>query len=189
MSEPPKRPWWVPLLGVGSIGLGGFQCLGAMGMAYMAAEVGGPAGTVFFGLAAAWFVPGILLAASGVGVVAGIRWGRGLSLVAAGAMVLSLVLVAANRRPIPGAVASLVEYGEKQGGAAEIVKKFRSSAGGDPVAALRDPHQADASAWVFTVECGCGLPWYLVVLAACALPAGRRIAIPTPSGTSRTAAP
>lgn len=189
MSGPAKRPWWVPLLGVGSIGLGGFQCLGAMGMAYMAAEVGGPAGTVFFALAAAWFVPGLLLAASGVGVVAGTRWGRGLSLAAAGAMVLSLVLVAANRKPIPGAVAGLVEFGEKQGGAAEIVKKFREGGSGDPVAALRDPDQAEASAWVFTAECGCGMPWYLVVLAVCALPAGRRIATPTPPGASRTPAP
>ena len=189
MSAPEKRPWWVPRLGVGSIGLGGFQCLGALGMAFMAAEMGGPPGTVFAGLASAWFLPGFLLGAGGVGVVAGTRWGRPLSLAAVAAMGLSLALVAANRAAIPGAVADLVEYGERQGGAAEVVRKFRASAGGDPVEALRDPPQAAVSAWVFTAECGCGTPWYLLVLAACALPAGRRIATPTPPGEARTPAP
>jgi len=189
MSAPEKRPWWVPLLGVGFLGLGGFQCLAALGMAYVAAEMGGGAAAVFLGLATAWFVPGVLLGASGVGVVAGARWARGCSLAAVGAMALALGLVAANRDAIPGAVASLVEFGEKQGGAADLVRKLREGAGGDPVAALRDPEQAAPSAWAFTAECGCGMPWYLLVLAACASPAGRRLSTPTPPGSSRTPAP
>lgn len=189
MTEPEKRPWWVPLLGVGSIGLGGFQALGALLMAYGAAEVGGKPGGVFFGLAAAWFVPGILLGASGVGIVAGTRWGRGLSFAAFGAMALSLGIVTAYRGETPEAVLGLIEYGEKQPEVAPWVKRARSSAGGDPFAALRDPDQAAISAWMYTLYCGCGMPWYLLVLGVCALPAGRRIATPTPPGASRTAAP
>ncbi len=189
MSGPAKRPWWVPLLGVGSIGLGGFQCLAGLLMAFAAAEVGGGAGTVFLGLAASWFLPGILLGVSGVGVVSGARWGRGLSLAAAGAMALSLVLVAVNRRPVPGAIADLMEYAERHPDAAPLVKRVRSMEGGDPVAALRDPDQAAASAWAFALECGCGLPWYLLVLAACASPSGRLLATPTPPGASRTPSP
>ena len=189
MSEPEKRPWWVPLLGVGSIGLGGFQCLFALLGVLAAAEVGGSAGTVFIGIAAAWFLPGILLLVSGIGVVVGARWGRVLSLVAAGTMVASIALVASNRKGIPEAIASLVEFEGKQGPAVEIVKKFRASESGDPVFALRDPDQARISAWFFTGYCGCAMPWYLLVLSACALPSGRRIATPTPPGASRTPAP
>ena len=187
----PGRPWWVPLLGVGSFGLGGFQALGGLAMAIMAAETGGAAGTVFIVLAGAWFVPGVLLAASGAGVVAGTRWGRGLSLAAVGAMLLALGIVGFHRRSIPAAVADLVVYAEKdsKGLAADAVKKGRAVLGEDPVSLLRDPEQASISAWVFTLYCGCGMPWYLLVLLVCGLPMGRRIATPGPSGGGRTGAP
>jgi hypothetical protein len=172
------RPWWVPLLGVGSIGLGGFQALGGIAMAWVAAEVGGSSGNVFFGLAAAWFLPGILLAISGLGVVMGARWGRSASLAAVALMVLSLAFVAAERRAIPGAIADAWEHGERAGPApvVDLLRKSRKTGSMDAMETLRDPDLGEGSSWMFTLECGCGLPWYLVVLAACGLPSGRRIA-------------
>jgi len=186
----PKRPWWVPLLGVGSLGLGGLQCVGSIALAWLAAEMGGDGATVFAGLAAGWFVPGVLLSAAGIGIAAGTRWARWLGVAAAAAMLVSLALVAANRGSIPGAVASFIEWGERSGGmAARVLKWYRSSAGQDPVEILRDPGQGAISAWAFTVEYGLGAPWYLLVLAVCALKPGRSIPSPTPPGPSRTAAP
>ena len=86
MSDEPRRPWWVPLLGVGSLGLGGFQALGGLGMAFCAAALGGEPGSVFLGLAAGWFLTGALLAASGIAVVAGSRRARALCVAAPLAM-------------------------------------------------------------------------------------------------------
>ncbi len=179
--QPPGRPWWAPLLGVGSIGLGGFQVLGGLAMAFAAMQLGGEAGAVFLGLCLAWSGPGILLAISGVGVVAGWRRARGLSLAAVAAGCLALGLVAANRAGIPGAVADLIDYGEKhqdsRSDLAALTKRLRGKGVDDPVAVLRNPELAGASAWTLAGECACPVvPWYLVVLLACALPSGRRIA-------------
>ena len=186
----PKRPWWVPLLGVGSLGLGGLQFFGAMGLAYLAAEMGGAPATVFAWLAAGWLVPGVLLAVAGVGISAGTRWARGLGVAAAAAMIVSVALVIANRAAIPEAVASFIEWGERSGGmAADVLKWYRNREGQDPVDVLRDPVMGAISAWTFAVEFGLGAPWYLVVLWTCALKPGRSIPTPTPPAPSRTAAP
>jgi len=179
----PPRPWWVPLLGVGSIGLGGFQALGGLMLAWVATLVGGKAGGTFFGLCLAWLLPGLVLATSGAGVVTGARWGRALSLAAVAAGALALGLVAWNRAAIPAAVADFYEYVEREHGSsrdvADLLKRMQAAGQGDPVAVLRDPDTARVSAWTFTVECCCPVvPWYLVVLLACALPGGRRIAGP-----------
>jgi hypothetical protein len=189
VSDEPRRPWWVPLLGVGSLGLGGFQGLGGMAMAFAAAELGGEPGTVFLGLAAGWFLTGALLAASGIAVVAGSRRARALCVAAPVAMAIAVVLVAWNRDRIPPAVVAVIEYGEKQAGDSELVKWFFDQGGRDAVARLRDPDQAALSAWAFAVEFGIGTPWYLLVLAAGVLPAGRRIVTPGPPGASPPPAP
>jgi hypothetical protein len=180
-SAPSPRPWWAPLLGVGSLGLGGLQGLGGLLMLWAASLLGGGPGKVFLGLGLAWLLPGILVAVSGVGVVTGARWARALSLGAVAAGSLALGLVAWNRAAIPGAVADFIEYGEREHGSsremADAFKRLRAQGGGDPVAVLRDPELAKTSAWTFTVECCCPVfPWYLVLLVACGLPWGRRIA-------------
>lgn len=180
-KPPAARPWWVPLLGVGSIGLGGFQVVGGLLMAFAAMQLGGEAATVFYGLCLSWLLPGALLAGSGVAVVSGSRRARALSLLAVAAGCLALGLVASHRMGIPGAVADLVEFGEKQQDSrsemAALIRRLRKAAGEDPVATLRDPHAVNPAAWTFAGECACPVvPWYLVVLLACALPAGRRIA-------------
>jgi hypothetical protein len=180
-SAPVPRPWWVPLLGVGSLGLGGMQGLGGLMLLWAASLLGGGSAKVFLGLGLVWLVPGVLLAVSGVGVVMGTRWARGLSLASVAVGCLAFGLVAWNRDAIPAAVADFIEYGEREHGSSKdmagLYKRLRESGGGDPSAVLRDPEMSKASAWTFTAECCCPVvPWYLIVLIACGFPSGRRIA-------------
>ena len=175
------RRWWVPLLGVGSLGMGGVQALGGLMLVLAGMQVPGPAAAVFFGAGAAWLVPGLVLAASGVGVVLGSRWARGLSLGAVAAGAAALALVAVNRRSIPPAMADGIEYAashpDAKGGPGEMLARLRRSPEGDPVATFRNPELLEYTGWTFTGYCCCPIvPWYLVVLLACAPSWGRRIA-------------
>ncbi len=176
-----KRPWWVPLLGVGSMGIGGLQAVGGLLMLFAGMQLKGSSATTFFTMAAAWVLPGAVLAVSGIGVVTGARWARGLSLAAVGFGVLLVVPVALGRTGIPTAVADLLAVGKAQPGDSSAVPdllKFATKvAGTDPEQQLRSGEGAEAQQWVLTAECCCpALPWQVVLLLVCGTPMGGRIA-------------
>jgi hypothetical protein len=155
------------------------QALGGLALLYLAAEIGRDAGKVFLGTGLAWLLPGVLMLVSGIGVVSGARWARGLSLAAVAAGFVAVGFVAAGRAEIPGAVADVWEHGEARGGreVRDLMKWAAEVARADPRATLRDPEARNASGWSFTAECACPVvPWGLLVLLACASPGGRRIA-------------
>jgi hypothetical protein len=159
---------------VGSIGLGGLQALGGAVLLWWALQLRGPSTGTLCGAAAAWIVPGVLLAASGVGVTSGARWGRSASLAAVLAGALAVSLVALGRLAVPPAMADAVEYvlsrPEAKGDLAQALRRHR------PVESLRDPALVPVHAWTFTAYCGCPvLPWYLTVLFACGGPWARRL--------------
>ncbi len=179
--RPPGRPWWVPLLGVGSIGLGGLQGLGGLALLWLGMQMKGSAAGVFFLLGGAWLLPGVALAAGGVGIVSGARWGRWLSVGAVAMGVGALSLVAERRTTIPPAVADAIEFAsahpEAKGALADTLVRLRKDKSGDPVVILRDPGQADVQGWAYAVYCGCPvLPWYALLLLACVPTWGRRLA-------------
>jgi hypothetical protein len=166
---------------VGSIGLGGIQVLA--GLLLVGVALSGPASATesFLLLGLAWLVPGLLLGAGGVGVVLGSRWARRISLAAVIGSLAFLGCVGAFRRSLPPAVADAgewaIQHPEAPPIAKDLWKKMVRGPDQDNLALLRDPSQAGAIGWAYTAYCGCPvLPWYLVVLLACALPSGRRIA-------------
>jgi len=178
-AAPPARPWWVPLLGVGSVGLGGLQALGGLLMCAVAlsAPVGARAGFLLAGVA--WLVPGLLLGLSGVAVTAGWSSARGLCLAAVAAAALGIGTFAAARRSVPPAVAEAGEWmlthpeftPEARDTVRDLFRRF-SGAGErieplDAVRALRDPEIGESAARWYAGYCCCPvLPWYLLVLLA-----------------------
>lgn len=175
------RPWWVPLLGVGSMGIGGMQAVGGLLMLFAGMQLKGASASTFFVMAAAWVLPGTVLAVSGIGVVTGARWARGLSLAAVGLGLLLVVPVALGRAGIPTAVADLLAVGKAQTGGSsavpDLLKFATKAAGTDPEAQLRSGEGAEAQQWVLTAECCCpALPWQVVLLVVCGTPMGGRIA-------------
>jgi len=175
-----ERSWWVPLLGVGSVGLGGLQVL--VGAALLLLGMEGPESgrTVFPLMALGWILPGTLLAAGGVGVVLGRRWGRALSLAAVLAGASLLVLVALHREDIPPAVADSTEWvanhPDAKGAPGDFLRKLIQGKGAASLRTLRDPSLASEMGWAYTgAQCLPVLPWYLVVLVACGSKWGDRI--------------
>ena len=155
-------------------GLGGAALI-AVGMLLK----GGSAG-VFYFLGAAWLLPGVALAASGVGVVTGARWGRRLSVAAVILGAVTLSIVALRRTTIPPAMADAIEFASEhpdaKGGLGDTLARVRKERDVDPVVFLRDPDQASLQGWFYTGYCGCpGIPWYAVLLFACVPAWGRRI--------------
>jgi len=180
-ADPPRpgRPWWAPLLGTGSLGLGGLQFL--TGLLLLALALSGPssaAGPIAM-LGLAWLLPGFLLGAGGIGIVIGAPWARRVSLAAAIVGIAFLGGVGAARQSIPPAVADEGEWALHHPEAPPLARDLWKRAGrdSDALAILRDPSQANTIGWTYSAYCCCPvLPWYLVVLLVCALPAGKRIA-------------
>jgi hypothetical protein len=177
-----RRPWWVPLLGVGSIGLGGLQALGGILMIGVGMQLRPPSSTLLFLAGAAWLLPGAAMLAAGIGVTTGARWGRWAGVGAVAVAALALVPVVLQRRQIAPALADVVEFGKSQPGAARILTPVlswsRDRQGQDTVTVLREPGVADEFGRLYSGACCLPvLPWYLVVLFACAPPWGRKIAL------------
>ena len=176
----PGRPWWAPLLGVGSVGLGGLQALG--GLALCGIALSGPAGSrgVFLLLGLAWFVPGALLGASGVLVTARSPRARIACVAAVLAWALGVGLVGACRGSIPPAVADTGEWALGHPEAPPAAKRFLDEVlkgrTAIQIEALRDPSMRSDFGWLYTGYCCCPvLPWYLTLLLACAGPWARRL--------------
>jgi hypothetical protein len=177
----PPRPWWAPLLGVGSLGFGGFQVLA--GLAVMAVAVlipSGARGTLAL-LGLAWALPGLLLGIGGAMITVGARRGRAFSLAAIALCAVCFGVVAVARTSIPTAVADAGEWGLKHPKApAWAVKAYEDETrrqGIDAIAFARDPVNAETLGRVYAGACcALALPWYLTVLVACAGHWGRRMA-------------
>ena len=180
-AVPAGRPWWGPLLSVGSLGLGGMQGLSGLFLLYAATRFTGPTAGAFLLMGLAWLLPGVALAAGGVGLLAGARWGRRLSVIAVLLGAGGVGLVAARRASIPPAMADGIELAtrvarEQKSPLADILEKSRQGPAGDPVVGLRDPGQASVQGWFYTAYCCCPvLPWYILVLVACIPAWGRRL--------------
>jgi hypothetical protein len=169
----------VPLVGVGSLGLGGIQALGGLGIVLGGAQIPGGAGRTFLLLGLAWLLPGLLLAGSGVAIVAGWSRAKAATVAAVAAGILALLLVAAGRAAIPGALADGIRYAADHPEAGKelkaVTERFRKEAGDDPDRMLRDPALAPVYAWTFTGYCACPvLPWYAVLMVASLLYPGKR---------------
>jgi hypothetical protein len=168
----------VAAAGVGSLGVGGMTSLvGGILLAGAAILPDTRAGFVLGG--AAWLVPGLLLAAGGVGLLLPVRWGRTLSLAGASLGLAAMALVAVNRATIAPSLARTFEVVRDDPNASKDVRDLLSFAnrqgGGDPVDALRSPHGAEARDWILFTECCLPLgPWCLALLIALGPPRGRR---------------
>ncbi len=176
----PAHPWWAPLLGMGSLGMGGLQALG--GLALVGVALSGPADSrgAFLLLGTAWFLPGILLGASGVLVTLRSPWGRAVSVAAVLAGSLGIGLVAANRTSIPPAMAETGEWAVRHPEAPPWAKKLLDDVLGGKTdlqfRALREPSMRSDYGWLYAGYCGCPvIPWYLTLLLACAGPWARRL--------------
>jgi len=167
----PKRAWWIPLLGVGSIGMGGLQALAGLGMGFVGLSAGGAAPAGFLLTGAAWFVPGMLLGVSGVAVLGGWPSARRLCVLAVIAAAAGLGLVAWRRQALPPAIADAAQWALEHPEAPPWARKaFDESAAGrgrDLLKSLKDPGVAREAAPFYVGYCSCPiLPWYLLVLAA-----------------------
>ena len=178
------RPWWGPLLGVGSVGLGGLQAL--TGLLLCGIALTGPPSSrgAFLLLGAPWLLPGLLLGISGVLVTLRSPRGRMLSLVAVAAGALGIGIVAVHRASVPPSVADAGEWAlghpEAPPWAKKMFQEMSRGNGEMQLADLRDPDRRNAQGWIFTGYCCCPvLPWYLTILFACAPPWGKRIARPS----------
>lgn len=174
------RPWWAPLLGVGSMGLGGLQAMGGVALLVAGMQVEAPASTTLFLAGMAWLLPGAALAVGGIGLTTGARWGRWLSVGAVLLAAAAVLPLALRREAIAPALADLVEYGRRNPGIARsvsgVMAKAKEEQGRDPVETLRDPAIAADAGTVYTGICCCpGLPWQLLVLLACLPPWGARL--------------
>jgi hypothetical protein len=124
-----------------------------------------------------WIVPGALLGASGVAVLA--RWpsARRLCLLSVVVAVAGVGVFTAWRDRVPPGVADAGEWALAHPDLPDwAMKVVTEAARGDPrgtMRMLRDPGVARDIAWVYSAYCCCPvLPWYLLVLVA-ALPRGR----------------
>jgi hypothetical protein len=165
------RPWWVPLLGVGSVSLGGLQALAGLMMCGVALSAPGEARGAFLLGGLAWLVPGVLLGLSGVAVTAGWPSARRLCFVAVAAAAAGIGAFILGRGSVPAGVADAGEWMLSHPETPEWgLKIVRDAADGDPrrtIALLRDPEVAETAAWAYSGYCCCPvLPWYLLVLAA-----------------------
>ena len=180
-AQTPARPWWVPLLGVGSVSLGGLQALAGLMMCGVALAAPGDARGAFLLGGLAWLVPGILLGLSGVAVTAGWPPARRLCFVAVAAAAAGIAAFTVGRESVPAGVADAGEWMLSHPETPEWgLKLLRDAADGDPrqtIRLLRDPEVAGTAGWAYSAYCCCPvLPWYLLVLAAAAM--GGRFASP-----------
>ena len=180
-ATPTARPWWVPLLGVGSVSLGGLQALAGLMMCGVALSAPGGAREAFLLGGLAWLVPGVLLGVSGVAVTAGWPSARRLCFVAVAAAAAGIGAFTVGRESVPPGVADAGEWMLSHPDTPEWgLKLLRDAADDDPrrtIGLLRDPEVAGAAAWAYSGYCCCPvLPWYLLVLLAAA--AGGRFAVP-----------
>jgi hypothetical protein len=164
--------------GVGSIGVGGMISLvGGILLAGAAVLPDTRAGFLLGG--AAWLVPGLVLAAGGVGLLLPVRWGRTLSLAGASLGLAAMALVAVNRAAIAPSLARTFEVVRDDPNASKDVRDLldvaKRQGGGDPVDSLRSPHGAEARDWILFAECCVPVgPWCLVLLVALGPSWGRR---------------
>ncbi|MHC4821336.1 MAG: hypothetical protein ACYTDX_06415 [Planctomycetota bacterium] len=183
-SDRPTReegpPWWAGLMGVGSVGIGGLQAI--VGALLSVVGIAGPEGSrgIFLLLGLAWLIPGLMVAAGGVGVVLKRRWGRRLSIAAAVVGILMLVGVIINRSKIPQGILSLYEYAEKQEDVSPEMKKFREQMtkgqNRENMELMRSPQHQAWFGGVFAGYCCIPVgPWYLTLLFALVPPWGRRV--------------
>lgn len=177
----PARPWWAPLLGVGSIGFAGFQVLA--GLAFVAIALVGPegAGRPFLLIGCAWTLPGILLGVGGAMITTGARGCRATSIAAVALGAALFAAVALDRTRIPLAIVETRDWSLKHPDlppwARKLYQDVATKDGNDPLEMARDPVNADVLGWAYTGACCVPLlPWHLVVLLACAGPWGRRLA-------------
>ena len=177
----PSRPWWAPLLGVGSIGFGGLQVMAGLALVAIALLIpAGARGTLAL-LGFAWALPGLLLGIGGAMITVGSRRGRALSLAAVALCVACFGAVAAARTSIPPAIADAGEWGlthpQLPAWALKAYQEETKRAGIDAVELARDPVNAEYLGRIYAGACCLpAFPWYLTVLVACAGPWGARLA-------------
>lgn len=180
----PARPWWVPLLGVGSVSLGGLQALAGLMMCGVALSAPGGARGAFLLGGLAWLVPGVLLGLSGVAVTAGWPSARRLCFVAVAAAAAGVAAFTVGRESVPPGVADAGEWILSHPDTPEWgLKLLREYSEGDPrqtIRLLRDPDVAETAGWAYSAYCCCPvLPWYLLVLLA-SFAKGRFASPPSP---------
>ncbi len=168
-------PWWRPILGVGSLGLGGFQVLGAGFLMAMAALGPGRAAGTFALVAAAWALPGLALAVAGFGVLQDRPWAGRASVGAAVVFAACVAGLVAGRAALPPAVADAAEWAEARPEAPPLLidylRESRRRSGVD----LRDPEAAGLTGLVYAGCCAVPvLPWYGLLLVVAGMRSAAR---------------